>query len=250
MTQLLKKFKLALADTTEEKDPGCMPEMPPGPLKYPGEGPTRQVPPLDEIAWGMQSRPSWAATVGTFCGRRGRETLLQTHRLQERRSPKGTGHLERGTHWRAAMPQMCQSDGRQCPGSHGRVLHDGRQSEPVAMLRKIKPNAPLCLHLLFVCVGVCVCVCVCVGVCLPVWGLVWCLAWVRECAFACVCPMDSALLLPWDRPVEIRRILTWWGISCYPHREGQVVNAKDLCGPRQLHRRAGGDDTQLPCLSG
>ena len=34
MTQLLEKFKLALADTTEGTDPGCMPEMPPGPLKY------------------------------------------------------------------------------------------------------------------------------------------------------------------------------------------------------------------------
>ena len=34
MTQLLKKFKLALADTTEGTDPGCMPEMPPGLLKY------------------------------------------------------------------------------------------------------------------------------------------------------------------------------------------------------------------------
>ena len=29
LAQLMKKFKLALTDTTDETDPGCMPEMPP-----------------------------------------------------------------------------------------------------------------------------------------------------------------------------------------------------------------------------
>ena len=111
---------------------------------------------------------------------RGRETLLQRHRVQERRSPRGTGHLERGTHWRATMPQMCQSDGGQCPGGHGRVLHDGRQYEPVAMLRKpvqrlIVPPSALCvLGCVFVCVcpmGPCLVSCVgawvCIHVCMP-----------------------------------------------------------------------------------
>ena len=40
MTQLLKKFKLALADTTGGADPGCMLEMLPGLLRYPSGGPT------------------------------------------------------------------------------------------------------------------------------------------------------------------------------------------------------------------
>ena len=58
LAQRTKKSKPAFANAREETDPGCMLELPPGPLKFPNGGPTRVVPALDEIAWRMQSKPS------------------------------------------------------------------------------------------------------------------------------------------------------------------------------------------------
>ena len=50
----------------------------------------------------------------------------------------------------------------------------------------------------------------------------------------CVRRMDSAQLLPWDWPVGIRRILTWWGVDRDPHREGRVSNAWGLHGTKAV----------------
>ena len=125
--QLTKNFKRALADTTDKADPGCMPELPPGPLRFPSEGPTRQVPPLDEIAWMTQSRPSagqrpWVhfAAVGDkrpYCRRTAfkrdavREGLGISSAAQtgERPCPRCVNRM--GTSAQAVMAEFCMTDG-------------------------------------------------------------------------------------------------------------------------------------------
>ena len=43
---------------TEAEDPQCMPRLPVGVLRHRREEPVREVPPLAEIAWSMQSLPT------------------------------------------------------------------------------------------------------------------------------------------------------------------------------------------------
>ena len=127
LAQLMKTFKLALTDTTEETDPGCMPEMPPALLKFPSEGLTRQVSPLDEIAWRMQSRPSagqrpWVhfAAVGDerpYCRRTAfkREALRKGLGISsaahtgERPCPRCVNQM--GASAQAVMAEFCMTDG-------------------------------------------------------------------------------------------------------------------------------------------
>ena len=143
LAQLMKKFKLAFTGTTEETDPGCMLELPPGLLRFPSEGTTRKVPPLDKIVWRMKSKPPagqrpWVhfAAVGDdrpYCRRtafkrdpirKGLGILSAAH-TGERPCPRCVNQM--GASAQAVMAESCMTD--------------GSMNHYVAMLGKSRPDA-------------------------------------------------------------------------------------------------------------
>ena len=127
LRKLTEQFRTEERDSGESEDPGCLPELPKGPLKHRTEEPPRVVPAMGELAWFMQSvatrvqRPwvHFAASADDrpYCRstRFRREPaqqgvgLLEAARTGERPCPRCVARM--GASATAVMVEFCVTDG-------------------------------------------------------------------------------------------------------------------------------------------
>ena len=123
LQEMAKKFKVegAIAD---DGAPGCLPELPCGPVRYRDRTPLRVVPDLSEIAWFMQSAAAGARRPWVhFAASMGEKPYCRRTKFRRDPALQGKGGRRGGTYWRATMPQMRPPSGRQGATGHGGVLH-------------------------------------------------------------------------------------------------------------------------------
>ena len=110
LKRLINDFRMKGPMCLGGDEPKCLPRLPKGPLRHRREEELRAVPPLDQVAWLMQSaqRP-WVH----FNCRRGFDPLLQEHQVPQGPYPTGERDPGSGSHRRTALPQMRPFDGGQ-----------------------------------------------------------------------------------------------------------------------------------------
>ena len=92
--QMTEEFKVN-GPATEEEDPQCMPRLPVGVLRHRREEPVREVPPLTEIAWSMQSLPTNAQRPWVhFAPELGSRPYCRTSKFRKDPIRQGLGRKE------------------------------------------------------------------------------------------------------------------------------------------------------------